>query len=124
MSTPQPTRQSRDTTKTRVLALTALAAVGLALLILTPGHRTTAPTAAITAHQTALTAQTPAPAGCFRDPVSHALSCSYAAAAPTAISVPAGYFRDPATHKLLHLPAAGHPAGQPPANHSRGRTIP
>jgi hypothetical protein len=53
----------------KVLALSTLAAIGLALLILVPtNHRATAPTAGSIAHEAALTAQIPAPAGCFRDP--------------------------------------------------------
>jgi hypothetical protein len=122
-TTLPPTRQPRDTTKTRLLAVVALAAIGLALLILTPGHRSTAPTAAGTAHEAALTAQTPAPAGCFRDPATHALSCYHAPPAPTATAAPAGYFRDPTTHKLLRVPAH-KPAAHLPADHSRGRIIP
>jgi len=110
---------------TVLLALTALITIGLALLILTPtGHRATAPTTGSTAHEATLTAQIPAPAGCFRDPATHALTCYRAAPAPTATAAPAGYFRDPATHKLLRLPTARHRAGQHPANHSRGRIIP
>jgi len=112
-----------------VLALSALIAIGLALLILMPtGHGTTTPTtgsiARPPAQAAALTAQTPPPGGCFRDPATHALTCSQSASAATATAVPAGYFRDPATHKLLRLPTARHRAGQHPADHSRGRTIP
>ena len=111
------------------LTLTALIAIGLALLILTPtGHHTSAPTTGSIARSpsqaSALTVQTPVRTGCFRDPATHALTCYHAAAAPTATAAPAGYWRDPATHKLLHLPTARHRAGQHPANHSRGRIIP
>jgi len=131
MSTLQNTPQ-HDRTSSRpgakVLALTTLAAIGLALLILIPtGHRTSPPTTGSIAQplsQAALTAQTPAPAGCFRDPATHTLICNHSAPAPTATAAPAGYLRDPATHKLLHLPTAPHPATQHPANHSRGRIIP
>jgi len=133
MSTLQTTSQHRNNTGRRsggkVLALSTLAAIGLALLILIPtGHRTGAPTARSIAQPvsqaSALTAQTPAPGGCFRDPATHALTCSQSASAATATAVPAGYFRDPATHKLLRLPTARHSVGQHPANHSRGRIIP
>jgi hypothetical protein len=128
MSTLQTTPQRRNRTSNRrgakVLALCTLAAIGLALLILVPtNQRATAPTTGSIA-QDALTAQTPAPAGCFRDPATHALTCSHTAAAPLTTPAPARYYRDPATHKLLPLPTAPHPAKQNPANHSRGRTIP
>jgi hypothetical protein len=132
MSTLHDTRQHRDSTLTRngtsALTLAALIATGLALLILTPtGHHTptsTTGSSAPSSQAAALTAQTPAPGGCFRDPANHALTCYHAASAPTATAAPAGYFRDPATHKLLRLPTARHRAGQHPANHSRGRIIP
>ena len=129
MSTLQTTPQNGDRISSRkgarVLALSTLVAIGLALLILVPtNQRVAAPTAGNIAHEGTLTAQTPAPAGCFRDPATHALSCSHTAPTPVAIAAPAGYFRDPATHKLLRLPAVGHRAGQHPANHSRGRIIP
>jgi hypothetical protein len=111
------------------LALTALIAIGLALLILMPtGHGTTTPTtgsiARPPAQADALTAQTPALDGCFRDPATHALTCYHGASAATATAAPAGYFRDPATHKLLRLPTTRQRAGQHPADHSRGRIIP
>ena len=129
MSTLQTTSQHRNNTGRRsggkVLALSTLAAIGLALLILVPtNQRVAAPTAGNIAPEGTLTAQTPAPAGCFRDPASHALTCYHAAPAPTATPARAGYFRDPATHKLLRLPTARHSVGQHPANHSRGRIIP
>jgi len=132
VSTLQHTPPDRHRIKARpgiALALTTLIAIGLALLILIPtGHRTSAPTtrsiAQLPLQTAALTAQTPAPAGCFRDPVTHALTCSHTALAPTATHAPAGYFRDPATHKLLRLPAALHRERQPAANHARGRIIP
>jgi hypothetical protein len=132
MSTLHHTPPNRHRIRSRpgtALTLTALIAIGLALLILTPtGHHTSTPTTGGTAQphlQTAaLTDQTPAPAGCFRDPTTHALTCSHAAPAPTATAAPAGYLRDPATHKLLRLHTARHPARQHPANHSRGRIIP
>ena len=128
MSTLQKSPKHHDRIRARrgtALTLGALIAIGLALLILMPtGHRTAAPTTGSTAHEATLTAQIPAPAGCFRDPATHALTCYRAAPAPTATAAPAGYFRDPATHKLLRLPTARHRAGQHPANHSRGRIIP
>jgi hypothetical protein len=124
MSTLQTTRQHPHRTKTRLFALIGLAAIGVALLMLTSGHRTAAaPTAASTAHPAALTAQTSAPADCFRDPATHALHCYHAPSAPTPTAAPAGYFRDPTTHKLLRIPAH-KPAAHLPANHSRGRIIP
>jgi hypothetical protein len=129
MSTLQTTPQRRNRTSNRrgakVLAVCTLAAIGLALLILVPtNQRATAPTTGSIAHEAALTAQTPAPAGCFRDPATHALTCSHTAPSPVANPAPAGYFRDPATHELLRLPTAQNRAGQHPANHSRGRIIP
>ncbi len=108
------TLQDRDRIRARTataLALTTLIAIGLALLILTPtDHRKNATTTARIAQPpsqaAALTAQAPGPAGCVRDPATHALICSHAAPTPTATPAPAGYFRDPATHKLLR-PAIG-----------------
>jgi hypothetical protein len=128
MSTLQDTTPHRHRIRARpgtALALAALIPIGLALVILTPtSHHTTAPTTGNLAAGAAFTAQTPAPAGCFRDPATHALTCHQAALTPTATPTPAGYFRDPATHKLLRLPTARHRAGRHPANHSRGRIIP
>ena len=133
MSTLQHTTHHCDRIRTRIgtgaLGLAALIAIGFALLILMPtGHRTSVPIAGSIAQPhpqaAALTSQTPAPAGCFRDPATHALTCSRPTPAPTATPTRAGYFRDPATHKLLRVPTARHRAGQDPANHSRGRIIP
>jgi hypothetical protein len=126
MSTLQKSPQHHDRIRTRPgtpLALGALIAIGLALLILMPGHRTSAPTEGSIAHQAALTAQTPAPAGCFRDPATHALTCSQGESVAAATYARAAYFRDPATHKLLRLPATRHHAGQLPADHSHGRIL-
>jgi hypothetical protein len=121
---PQPGDKTTSRPGAKVLALSTLVAIGLALLILVPtNHRATTPTTGSIA-QDALTAQTPTPAGCFRDPATHALTCSHTAAAPLTTPAPARYYRDPATHKLLRLPTAPHPAKQNPANHSRGRIIP
>ena len=108
-----------------VLALSALITIGLALLILTPtGHRTSAPTTGSTAHEAALAAQPPAPAGCFRDPATHAFTCYHAAPTPTATAEPAGYFRDPATHQLLGKPT-GHKRGRRrPSHPSSGGVAP
>jgi hypothetical protein len=129
MSTLQNPLQHRDRIRTRlgagILALSTLSAIGLALLILIPtSHRTTTPTTSRIATQVALAAQAPAPAGCFRDPATHALTCSHARPAPIATATPAGYFRDPITHKLLRIPAARKRAEHHPPNHSRGRIIP
>jgi hypothetical protein len=132
MSTLQVTPPDRHRIRARpaiALALTGLIAIGLALLIVMPtGHRASAPTTRSVARSApqagAPTAQTPDLAGCFRDPVTHALTCSHAAPVPAAALAPAGYFRDPATHKLLRLRTAEHRAGREPVNHSRGRIIP
>ena len=93
------TPQHRDNIRTRlgagILALSTLTAIGLALLILAPtNHRTTTPTTSRIATQAALPAQAPAPAGCFRDPATHALTCSRPRPAPIATRAPASYFRD------------------------------
>jgi hypothetical protein len=129
MSTLHTTPVHRNKTGSRpgarVLALSTLAAIGLALLILVPtNQRTNAPTAGSIAHGAGVTARTPAPAGCFRDPATHSLTCHHAAPIPAATVAPAGYFRDPATHKLLRLPTAPRAESHHPANHSRGRIIP
>lgn len=124
-TTPQHGNRISPRTGAKVLALCTLAAIGLALFILVPTEeRATAPTAGRVAHEAGLAAQTRAPAGCFRDPVTHALLCSPTAPFPVATPAVAGYFRDPVTHELLRLPTAPHPAGQNPVNHSRGRIIP
>jgi hypothetical protein len=129
MSTLQNTPQHRDRIRTRlgtgILALSTLIAIGLALLILMPtGHRTTPPTRGSIATEAALAAQTPARAGCFRDPATHALTCSHPAPAPIVTPAPAGYLRDPATHTLLRIPAPRTRAGGPTPDHPRGRIIP
>ena len=133
MSTLQTTPQHRDRIRgrlgTTVLALGTLVAIGLAVLILMPtSHRTTAPTAGNVAQplSNAATAVpvTAAPPGCFHNPHTHAVLCPQGQHAAATTSTPTGYFRDPATHKLLRLPTARHRAGQHPADHSRGRTIP
>jgi hypothetical protein len=128
MSTLQNTPQHRNGTRTRLgaraLALGTLIAIGLASLILMPGHHTSAPTGGSTAQQAALAAQSPAPAGCFRDPATHALTCSQAASVPIATHAPPGYFRDPATHKLLRIPVARKRPEHLPPSHSRGRIVP
>lgn len=133
MSTLQNTSRHHEGTRTRpgtaLLALTGLIVIGLALLILTPtGHRASAPTTGSIAqprsHAAALAAQTPTPAGCFRDPATHAITCYHVAPVRTATAPPASYFRDPATHKLQRLPTAGRPARQHSANPSHGRIIP
>lgn len=127
MSTLQTTPQHGDRTRTRpgakVLALSTLVAIGLALLILAHNQRATPPVGS-TAHEASLPAQTRTPAGCFRDPLTHALACAHAAPSRVAATAIAGYYRDPVTHELLRLPTARHAAGQDPVNHSRGRIIP
>lgn len=129
MSTLQTTPQHHDRTKTRLgtgaLALSTLIALGLALLTLMPAnHRAAAPTAGSTALLAAPTAETPAPAGCFRDPATHTLTCTDTAPSSVATQALVGYFRDPVTHKLLRFATKRHPAGRDPVNHSRGRIIP
>ena len=123
------TPQHRDSIRTRlgagILALSTLTAIGVALLMLAPtSHRTTTPTTSRIATQSALPAQAPAPAGCFREPATHALTCSRPRPAPIATRAPASYFRDPITHKLLRIPAARKRAEHRLPDHSRGRTIP
>ena len=110
MSTLQPTRGLRERIRSRlgtsVLALSALCAIGLAVLTLIPAahkaHTATPPIGAVQTHVAPAAVATPAPAG---------------------------YFRDPGTHVLLHVRATGSGAGSgpanhsQPANHSRGRII-
>lgn len=73
MSTLQHTPSDRHRITARsgtALALTALIAIGLALLILTPtGRRTSAQTAGSTTHEAGFTAQAPAPAGSSATPL-------------------------------------------------------
>lgn len=124
-TTPQPGDRIGPRRGARALALCTLVAIGLALLILLPtNHRAPAPTTGRTAHEDTVAAQTPAPAGCFRDPSTHALTCSDTAPSPVSNPAPAGYFRDPATHKLLRPASSGHPARQHPVNHLHGRIVP
>jgi hypothetical protein len=131
MSTLQDTRPDRHGIKARprtTLALSALMAIGLALVILIPtGHRTTRPSTASVAQSAppaAVTAQTSGLGNCLVNPYISAIACYHAARTAIATTAPSSYFRDPATHKLLRLPAARHRAGHDPANHPRGRIIP
>lgn len=124
-TTPQPGDRISPRPGAKVLALSTLVAIGLALFILMPtNQRATAPTAHSIAHQAGLTAQTPAPAGCFRDPTTHALTCSHIAPSPVANPALAGSYRDPATHKLLRITVAHKSAAHLPPNDSRGRIVP
>jgi|HubBroStandDraft_6_1064221.scaffolds.fasta_scaffold82106_2 hypothetical protein len=122
-NTTQKPARIRTRSGTGTLGLSTLIAIGLGLLILIPGHRTNAPTEDGIAIQAALTSQTPAPVGCFRDPASHTLTCSQAAPASIATAGPPGYFRDPVTRKLLRLPITRHQARHLPAGHSRVRIL-
>lgn len=131
MSTLHTTAQHRDKIRTRlgtgILALSALIALGLALLILPTTHRTTAPTAASIAQpqlQLALTAQTPVRVGCFRDPATHARSCLHTAAASAVTPARKRCFRDPTTHKLLCTPAVHKPAHHRPHHPYSGGVAP
>jgi hypothetical protein len=108
-------------------ALTALFAIGLALLILMPTARSTgapSPNTRPASQAAARAAGTLVPAGCFRDPTNHTLTCvvlqrlgnrlnpaqtttyyitagsSKGAASPAQTLVPAGCFRDPTHHTL------------------------
>ena len=97
--------QSRGTRlRTRVLALSALIAIGATALVLAlPGaNHTRTPSAANSGAQprshTPATVKSAAPAGAFLDPTSHAFP---AAQIPDAIANPLGYFRDPATHAVI-----------------------
>jgi len=133
MSTRQTTRQPhprRTRLATSLIALSALIAIGLALLILTPTsvHRTTPhrpnTATAIHTHPIAAAVVTRPTAGCFRDPVTHALFCSASAPAPFGIPTPPGYVRDSGTPELMRVANTPDPAGHLPAGHSRGRIIP
>ena len=105
MSTLRATRlpQIRGTRlRTRVLALSALIAIGATALVLalTGANHTRTPTANSGAQprsHTPATVKSAAPAGAFLDPTSHAFP---AAQIPDAIANPLGYFRDPATHAV------------------------
>jgi hypothetical protein len=104
MPTLQPSRGLRDRIRGRLgtgaLALSALCAVGLAVLTLTSaGHKANKAISPIGAAQT------------------------HVAPAAVATPAPAGYFRDPGTHALLRVRATGSGAGSLPANHSRGRIL-
>jgi hypothetical protein len=126
---------------TILLALSVLCAIGVAVLILVPsGHHARKPIPPSSAAQTQAApaapakAATPAPAGSFRDPGTHALLLVHggggggaplpANAAKAATPAPAGSFRDPATHALLRVRTTTTSGGAPlPANHSLGRVI-
>jgi len=128
MSTLQNTARHHHRIRTGALALGALIAVGLALLIITPtGHGTRAPTTASIAQPlspAALTASTPAPAACVRDPGTHALACSHAAPYPIATDASMGYFRDPVTHKPMGAPARRKRGQHRPPHPSSGGVAP
>lgn len=132
LSTMRNIPRRRDRIRARPgigLALTALFAIGLALLILMPAGRSTgAPgpsrTARPAAEAAAFADRTLVPAGCFRDPTTQTLTCvvmrrlgnrldpaqattyyvtaglGKGAASLAGTLVPAGCFRDPTNHTL------------------------
>ena len=109
MSTLRATRlpQIRGTRlRTRVLALSALIAIGATALVLalTGANHTRTPSAANSGAQprshTPATVKSAAPAGA----TSHAFP---AAQIPDAIANPLGYFRDPATHAVIPVRPTG-----------------
>ncbi len=131
MSTLQNATQHRDKTRTRLgagaLALSALIALGIGVLILPTGHRTTTPPTASIAHParpTALTSQASGLGDCLVNPENQAPACYDAAQALTATPATSGYFRDPATHKLLRIPVARHRTHHRPPNRPGDRVAP
>ena len=104
MSTLERTTGLRDTVRSRLgtilLALSVLCAIGVAVLILVPSrHHARKPIPPISAART------------------------QAAPAKAATPAPAGYFRDPGTHALLRIDTTGSGGAPLPANHSLGRII-
>lgn len=131
MSTLQNATQHRDKTRTRLgtgaLALSALIALGIGVLILPTGHRTTRPpTASIArpAPPTALTSQASGLGDCLVNPENQAMACYDAAQALIATPATSAYFRDPATHKLLRIPVARNRTHHRPPNRSSGGVAP
>ena len=122
MYTPQYIPRHRDRIGRLAAGLITLAAIGLALLILVPsgGRKRIAsgPNTAVRTptRATLTTVVTTPPAGCFRDPLTHALLCARTVSAPIASRAPARYFaiRSPTcfcrSHEHLTLPAAVDPA--------------
>jgi hypothetical protein len=113
MSTLQGTTGLRDQIGSRLgtimLGLSVLCAAGLAVLILVPSrHHAHKPTPSISA------------AHAQPRPVTHA-----GPVAPVALTTPApaGTFRDPATHALLRVGTTASGGAPLPANHSLGRVI-
>jgi hypothetical protein len=109
MSTLQSTAHHHHRARTGALALGTLIAIGLALLILIPTGHATSSTKLSSIPQplshAAPIASIPLSGGCFRDPGTHALTCSHAAPAyPDTPNASTSYFRDPVTHKLLGKP--------------------
>ena len=109
MSKLQHTARLRDRIGSRLgtilLALSVLCAIGVAVLILVPSrHHAHKPTPPIL--------------------VTHAQPQA-APAAPIAVPTPApaGYFRDPATHALLRLHTTASGGAPLPAGHALGRII-
>ncbi len=107
MSTLQPTTGLRDTITSRLgtilLALSVVCAIGVAVLILVPSrHHAPKPIPSIRAAHT---------------------QAAPAAPATAATPAPAGSFRDPGTHALLLVHAGGGGGAPLPANHSLGRII-
>lgn len=130
MYTPQYIPRHRDRIGRLAGGLITLAAIGLALLILVPsgGRKRIAsgPNTAVRTptRATLTTVVTTPPAGCFRDPLTHALLCARTVSAPIASRAPARYFRDPVTHMLLPLSRTPDLAGGRRSSDSHGRILP
>jgi len=112
MSTLRATRlaQVRGTgLRTRVLALSALIAIGATALVLglTGPDGTRTQSAAQPRSHTPGSVKSAAPTGAFLDPASHAVP---AAQIPDAIANPLGYFRDPETHAIIPVRPTGSTA--------------
>lgn len=124
MSTLQNTAQDEHRTRTGALALGILIAIGLAVLIFIPtAHRTSATTVGGVAEPSSPAALT-ASAACFRDPGTHALTCSHVAPSTGAQAASTGYFRDPATHQLLGKPTRHTPRHRRPPHPPSGGVAP
>lgn len=131
MSTLQNTTQRPDRIRTPLrtgaLALSALIALGAALLIFPTAHRTTRPPTTGIAHPAPTTALTTRASGlgdCLVNPDNQALACYHAAQALIATPTTSGYFRDPATHKLLRIPVERNRAHHDALNRSSSGVAP
>jgi hypothetical protein len=122
MSTLQRTTGLRDRIGSRLgtilLALSVLCAIGVAVLILVPSrHHAHKPTPAISAAH--------APAAHAPAAHTEAAHTQAAPVAPVAVTTPAsaGIFRDPATHALVRVGTSASGGAPLPANHSLGRIV-